>query len=131
MSAPPTSVLNNSFPTLYSSKTMTASASAPKKEHVAIPPWAIAILVSIVVAGVGNVAAISTWKGALDSKLSAIERQLTMIENLPGRVSVLEAQRAADEREWRSRGEDLSRRVTETESQLRELLRSSSRPLPR
>lgn len=120
-----TTVLNRLRPRLYSPGSM-ADSSSPPKEHVSIPSWAIAILVSIVVAGIGNIAAMSAWKGALDSKLGSIESQLARIENLPGRVSVLEARREADEREWRGRGEDISRRLNGLEDQFRDMARQQS-----
>ena len=120
--------LNTARRWLYSHPTMADTEKT--KEHVAIPAWGIAILVSIGVAGVGNIAAMSAWKGALDSKLSTIETQLGRIENLPGRVSVVESRQESGEREWRSRGEDIARRITNLEDQLRELLRIQQQNRP-
>lgn len=123
-------VLKLSGRQLYTVGTMTDVRPVKDKEdQVAIPPWAIAILVSIALAGIGNIMAMSSWKGALDSKLANIEVQLTRIDNIPNRVSVAETRMEADRQEWRSRIEDISRRVIGIEEQFRSAV-SRAAPVP-
>lgn len=89
----------------------------------------IATVVSLVVVLASAVA----WASSLRAEVvafreqysrdaSSMLRRLDAADDARERVRVLEAQRLQDEREWRSRGEAIERRVTEIETQMRGLL---------
>ena len=56
---------------------------------------------------------------ASERNMAVVLRRLDTADEARERVRVLETQRASDEREWRGRGEDVVRRLTGLEDEMR------------
>ena len=108
------------------------TGSHPAAESGSITPEVLKTI-GAVVSLLALVAGAAMWASAIKTELtefraqysrdsSAILRRLDAADEARERVRVLETRRESDEREWRGRGEDIARRLSAVEEQVRECM---------